>query len=397
MPAQGRDLGRALQAELGAGYSEEIHFIGYSLGTLINAAAANYLHGDRLAQEKPSYTPWLPERTHMTLLDHTAFVLGSLLGTLPWYDGPLSWLGPMPKRAAWADNYISLTAAYYAAAVNILLLQKTGPLWDHGYPIQWYGWTIVQSELSILGFRRSFEIAQLPGVNQPFPPTEDAFQPGTMYWQDPSASDPLVLTLMPPYAKVLIDFPVLVNLPFYVAIGAYHVIKFVGDVAVEILDSARQEGQLLKQGFDHLIAEAGRGLRAIGNIIIQNKPALRLRLRKTGPQLFPQVGFQAQQDPSGEGVDSMAWIPIAFPEYASAMAFDFSVEGYPGDALLVCGIGTNNLFTLEAKYIPTNTVVASPLNDVSQWAGSTNEQFFGFMGGTSTNLRSASRTCDSTA
>src|ERR1035437_2768029 len=67
------------------------------------------------------------------------------------------------------------------------------------------------------------------------------------------------------------------------------------------------------------------------------------------------------------------------------MAFDFTGGGNPMDEGLVCGVGTNNLFSLEAKYIPTNTMSASRLIDVSTWAGTSNELFFGFMGGTSTN------------
>ena len=67
------------------------------------------------------------------------------------------------------------------------------------------------------------------------------------------------------------------------------------------------------------------------------------------------------------------------------MAFDFTAEGNPVNDVLVCGIGTNNLFSLEAKYIPTNAMSASRLIDVTAWAGTTNELFFGFLGGTSTN------------
>ena len=81
----------------------------------------------------------------------------------------------------------------------------------------------------------------------------------------------------------------------------------------------------------------------------------------------------------------MAWLPIQFPSNATAMAFDFIVEGNPMDDVLVCGIGTNNLFSLAAKYIPTNAMSASRLIDVSAWAGTPNELFFGFLGGTSTN------------
>jgi len=67
------------------------------------------------------------------------------------------------------------------------------------------------------------------------------------------------------------------------------------------------------------------------------------------------------------------------------MAFDFIMEGEPVNDVLVCGIGTNNLFSLAAKYIPTNAMSASRLIDVSAWAGTTNELFFGFLGGSSTS------------
>jgi hypothetical protein len=81
----------------------------------------------------------------------------------------------------------------------------------------------------------------------------------------------------------------------------------------------------------------------------------------------------------------MAWLPLVFPANADAMAFDFSVDGDPVDDVLLCGIGTSNLFTLEAKYIPTNIISSSRLIDVSAWSGTTNELFFGFLGCTSTN------------
>ena len=81
----------------------------------------------------------------------------------------------------------------------------------------------------------------------------------------------------------------------------------------------------------------------------------------------------------------MAWLPIQFPSDAVAMAFDFTVSGDPVDDALVCGVVTNYLFTLQAKYISTNQFSISRLIDVSAWAGTTNELFFGFMGGTSTN------------
>ena len=118
-------------------------------------------------------------------------------------------------------------------------------------------------------------------------------------------------------------------------------------------------------------------------------PVVRLWLRTKGiflpSPLSLRNGTVAFNPASASAPQPMAWLPIAVPANATAMAFDFAVEGDPVDDALVCGIGTNNLFSLEAKYIPTNSMSASRLMDVSAWAGTTNELFFGFLGGTSTN------------
>jgi hypothetical protein len=103
------------------------------------------------------------------------------------------------------------------------------------------------------------------------------------------------------------------------------------------------------------------------------------QVRSNLPQPLGLSGNSASNTPA------MVWLPLQIPTDAAAMAFDFTVSGDPVDDSLVCGIGTTNLFSLQAKYIPTNTVSASRLIDVTAWAGTTNELFFGFLGGTSTN------------
>ena len=90
-------------------------------------------------------------------------------------------------------------------------------------------------------------------------------------------------------------------------------------------------------------------------------------------------------DGSVSNTPAMAWLPVGIPGNTVAMAFDFIVSGDPKEDVLVCGIGETNLFSLEAKYVPTNSISASRLIDVSAWAGTTNELFFGFLGGSSTN------------
>ncbi len=67
----------------------------------------------------------------------------------------------------------------------------------------------------------------------------------------------------------------------------------------------------------------------------------------------------------GSGGPPMAWVPLLIPTSAAAMAFDFTVAGDPMDNVIGCGLGTNNLFSLEAKYVPTNGLSASRLMDVS--------------------------------
>jgi hypothetical protein len=65
-PNEGFALGTNLLQALGAGYSQPIHFIGHSFGTLVNAAAANYLQGDYPNTMPPQL--FSPQKMQMTLL-----------------------------------------------------------------------------------------------------------------------------------------------------------------------------------------------------------------------------------------------------------------------------------------------------------------------------------------
>jgi hypothetical protein len=66
-PGEGRLLAQTLTNVLGPSYEQGIHFIGFSLGTLVNAAAANYLHNTTAGA-----FDW--RRTQMTLLDNAELV-----------------------------------------------------------------------------------------------------------------------------------------------------------------------------------------------------------------------------------------------------------------------------------------------------------------------------------
>lgn len=431
-PGQGVALGTDLQQSLGATYSQPIHFIGHSLGTMVNAAAANYLHGEATAQQSISSTPWTNVPMHMTLFDQAEI---SIVGNSAEYifdkftvylvklgapfqiatDTSYAWKPPMPIHSTWADNYISLVGFYQPTTVNIALqkgesyaLQQADsesqgllPLVinffvdAHGYPMVWYSNSIANPTDSTLGFRQSYEYNQLVGLLL-FPPSLADFSLGDSYHQAPSASDPLVLEPLPPVNVDQTIVPLLGNgasaVVQGVVGGANAAVQIEGNVVVGIENGAQAAANMASQGFTYVWNATAQGVQSVQNLVTSD--SLQLLLATGVPvALNPLVRANDSHplySPSGDGntisnTPAMVWLPVRFPPSATAMAFDFTVSGNPVDDALVCGIGETNLFSLQAKYVPTNTISTSRLIDVSQWAGTTNELFFGFMGGTSTN------------
>jgi len=410
-PGEGVLLGQSLQIVLGSGYSQPVHFMGHSLGALVNAAAANYLNGHRTAQQSVSPTPWVSVPMHITLFDHAeiscfrcnfqvlfdglTLALGSRTDVLKYESKTLQrWKWPLPVQYVWADNYISLVGFYLPDAMNVALQKALGyagiQLWEaHSYPMSWYALSIANptDPDNPLGFKRSYEYSRLPGVSLPFPPSIAELSPGDAYHQQLWAANELALEPLPPQNVFQLIVPLFGNGADVIVQGVAGTIQIVGDVAAEVRDAAAQAGEWVRQGFDYVGKVAAQGREALVNLY--NSGVLRLRLRTTSPGPQNLVGLRGgqvtAQGNSGSGSPPMAWLPIQFPANATAMAFDFMVEGDPVEDVLVCGIGTNNLFSLEAKYIPTNGVSTSRLIDVSAWAGTTNELFFGFLGGSSAN------------
>src|SRR5207244_1220108 len=68
-PCQGLALGKSLYAKLGANYMKPIHFVSHSLGAMVNARAANYLHRDKTGDEEVAANPWPWQLTHVSLFD----------------------------------------------------------------------------------------------------------------------------------------------------------------------------------------------------------------------------------------------------------------------------------------------------------------------------------------
>ncbi len=386
-PDQGVALGKALLSELMPAYSQPIHFLGHSLGAIVNAAAINYLHGERIgaASQDISPTKWTVP-IHVTLFDQAQ--IAEFGGRQVLYDGldptvldawnaafadnstTLNWQPPLPLHFTWADNYISVVGFSLTGAVNAWLQKGVllvGPVAAHGYPLTWYNLSIADPTDSAnpLGFQNSYEYDQVANLpSSAFPPSVP--QVGSTYHQVPSAADELALEPLPPVTRALglgAD---------YVVQGTTDVIQYAGDVKADI-ENNTQPGQWISQGFDYAGSVAAQGAQTL--VGLWNSASLQLTFHTLPPSPLKD----------GSGGPPMAWVPLVIPTNVAAMAFDFTVAGDPVDDVIVCGLGTNNLFSLEAKYVPTNGVSASRLIDVTAWMGATNELFFGLMGGTSTN------------
>ncbi len=395
-PSQGIALGQALFGVLGPTYSQPLHFIGHSLGALVNAAAANYLHGDRTAQQDISPVPWAVP-VHMTMLDEAeaASALGlpprlfngiiiqlNPSAALPSSSDTSIWKSPTPMHLTWADNYRSEFGWYQLDAANVILLPLGDPIDMHAYAYQWYMTTIAHPNDCILGFRQSEE-AKLANVSAfSYSEAGTEFPPGVLYVQPFFLISPLTLVHVPSINQVF------GTVAQNVVQGANGVIETVGNVVIQLNSAAQTANELLSQGFSYVDSLAGEGRQGTVNLL--NSAVLHLTLT-TGASRPPMRGNGFDIPPGRNDGDTnsislpMIWLPLQIPTGATFMAFDFAVSGDPSDDSLVCGIGTNNLFSLQAKYIPTNTFSASRLLDVTLWAGTTNELFFGFLGGYSSN------------
>ena len=179
--AEGTQLGQALMDTLGPNYDKPIHFIGHSLGTIVNCTAADYIHGDRRPRgdSRSISERYLSERTHVTLFDEAELVtavkglhlpLDVILASAKILTGGANtdnnqlvknfWSKVMPDRFAWADNYLSEVGLLNPRAVNVMLWasdELRNPIAAHGYAYNWYQLTIGNPLGSRMGHTWSFE------------------------------------------------------------------------------------------------------------------------------------------------------------------------------------------------------------------------------------------------
>lgn len=335
---EGYSLANSLIGALGTNYSQPIHFLGHSLGTLVNSAAADYVHGDAPSNARKYFDP---ANTQMTLFDEAELapeILNVVTTQTFFYN-------PIPARAAWIDNYISAFGFAHPQAANVILLKNfpsnapnasalvTALTAFHGYPYLWYDDSISNATESLMGYRWSFEEKGLT----PPPPTN------TMFIQSLAGSE---LNLQPTnfaYGQALL----VERFPLYVA--APQIAPDISAINGSVQAAGQVEGTL-----DNL-----------GNRIVH---------------LLTSTNGAA-----GTNTPAYAWIPLTVPQNAVSLSFDFMLQGYGNNDSFEAALDGTNVLSLETLLIQTNVTLNSGLIDVSQYAGANVELFLGIVGGTSTN------------
>ena len=387
---EGRLLAQTLTNVLGLGYQQGIHFIGHSLGTLVNATAANYLH-----TSTGGAFDW--HRTQMTLLDNAELVNagGRLVAVgcsapgfesvLASADAPLvGWASPLPDQRAWADNYISLVGLYHVGVVNVEMvlnavahsvqINPVGWAHDaHGYACSWYAATAQNPGLcSQLGHRYSFERL---GTAAQFP-SPTPYAPGALFV--PSLSDD--------YSLGQVQDPLAYN----AALGAefarsslldglssvYGFGESVGSAAVDVVESAVD---VVDEATSWIVSHPISSLRATLQSAAGAQPQLASGLALGKGQIRPLDVSGYTNSPSA------VWLPVEVPTNAVLFSFDFTFSGDTGQDILSASLSGTNVFALAAQDMPAGQVLNSGPIVVSAFAGKTVELFFGLLGGTSTN------------
>ena len=384
-PDEGRALAQALISSL-PGNDQPVHFIGHSLGSLVNARAADHLHRNASGN-------FPPERTHVTILDNGVLANGfrpvipvtltlaqqndaALNATVDMFmDGLV--ISPFPDQARWIDNYMSLVGLPNRRAVNVYLTQGArfgegrfgwGFAWEiptslHGYAHEWYRGTVSQPFSSALGHRHSYE---RQGAGADF-----VYAAGSRFEQN-STTDQFSLRQLGPYelsvgqARIAADTFGTVASGFVTIVG--NNARVAGNVASSV--AVKTFGVL-----DEVIQA--------GALVVDSVPRISLT---TGPiNALPQADGGGPKSGGLSNAPAYVWFDVAIPTNATHLTFDYELAGDPKEDCLAFAINGTNQFVLTAQFLTPGVMQTTSLLDVSGWAGQTVEFFFGVMGGTSTN------------
>jgi uncharacterized repeat protein (TIGR03803 family) len=399
---QGYALGENLTNALGANYSQRIHFIGHSLGTLVNARAANFIHTNGFSWSNTQMTLCDDAEVAWGLVGNSWATLTSLLqnDSSPQQD----WIHPLPDQCAWADNYITAVGIPHSQAVNVILTNLTPDVsniqnlfdiaigaWTglfkteitdfHDYSYIWYENTVSQINNPndppyLMGFIRSWEgggYASRPSANTYYIESKNCPPSFPSY----SGYDPAynLVQITPDQANQYLNARPQ-NLISQVGVNV------ISSSANVLANNINQQVQILNGpagSFSSLITGANNDVNYVAAI------GVKLITTSLVNGLVHPLGGPMPMGGSGGNSPAYVWIPVTVPSNALTMSFNFMLQGNGNQDSFQVAMNSNNLMTVETVLFQTNVTMNSGMIDVSQYAGQQAELFFGIVGGTSTN------------
>lgn len=407
---EGTVLGRTLLDTLGPGYQRPIHFIGHSLGTLVNCAAADYIHGDKRPKgdARAATQKYAAANTHMTLLDEAELVtavkglhvsIDVLRAAVGDYSGLADagrnvrnfWSKVLPDQALWADNYVSEVGVLHSAATNVMLWRATSsrpPTAAHGYAYYWYQETVANPLGGFMGHRWSFERNSLGGR-----PSE-----GSYYLQElgANAAELSVNEISGNSANLLrglhvVAYPNLQAFKGLSAIGngiqgAYlNGIQYAGNMVANFAEVfSVPNGQPVIMGSagstpTYYVSSGNSGLNSL-----EANWDFQFSIQPGAPE--PQnnrSGIQALAVTNAESPNAVyTIIPVQVPAEAVGISFEYSVDGGANDDFMTMGIGETNYYTVQAQHLEDAEWNGTPVIEISALRGQNVQLIFALNGET---------------
>lgn len=412
--AEGTTLGQALMDSLGPSYNRPVHFMGHSLGTLVNCAAADYIHGHKRPRGdlRSSSEKYAATNTHMTLFDEAELVTAvrgvHLLGDV--YLAAVSdryaadgaeqlrnfWSKVIPNDWAWIDNYISEVGLPHMEAANVLLWRKhyvNFAIAPHGYAYEWYMDTVANPLSSDMGHRWSFERGTM--LQAPVAPR--------YYLQnlDVNGSEMKVTPISLLTAQSLswgrpIAYPTLKAAQGLNAAGkaTLQALNFIGSGIVQVAGNVSATiGEALSSpgGTPVYLGTAGSTAAFFADTPAMNLNnleanwGLNVSMQAGAPQpqqLKAPLRFEAMSEAQANESPNSVYtiIPVEVPADALGVSFEYQIAGGETDEFMTMGVGDESNFTMETKFVEDGAWNGTPVIDVSDYAGQETRLVFALSG-----------------
>jgi len=390
--SEGTALGNALMDTLGVNYNKPIHFLGHSLGTLVNCAAADYIHGDKRPTNDARSTSqkYVSTNTHMTLFDEAELVtavkglhvsldvLSAEIMPFQAYNDAIRqlknfWSKVVPDHSVWIDNYISEIGLLQYEATNVMLWRKNYANFlfaPHGYACEWYQSTITNPLGSTMGHRWSFERDSLPQA-----PVAPAYYLQSL---DLNASEMTVN----PINLVTAQSLSLGRLIVYPTLKAAQGLNALGTTIQGVyLDGIQSAGSMVANFAETFSTPkntpvylgtagstaayflpagqtASTSLQASWDLQFSIQPGgAQSQQKSDGPMRIPM-------SPSSTG-PVYTIIPVHVPNEAVGLTFEYSITGAVGGDFMTMGIGSSNEYTMEANFLDDGVWNGTPVIPIS--------------------------------